>query len=59
MDDEFEMIISDEDFKNSEIDLLDIELNIPISEEDIRYIELEDKLKTWEPAQRYSYLWIV
>ncbi|WP_161597780.1 hypothetical protein [Fluviispira multicolorata] len=40
--DEIEFQICDTDFKNPDIDFLEIELNPPVSEEDIRYAQLEE-----------------
>ncbi|BBH52250.1 hypothetical protein [Fluviispira sanaruensis] len=42
MIEELELQICDTDFKNSDIDFLEIELNPPVTEEDIRYAQLEE-----------------
>ncbi|WP_186645625.1 hypothetical protein [Fluviispira vulneris] len=42
MIEELDLQICDTDFKNSDIDFLEIELNPPVTEEDIRYAQLEE-----------------
>ena len=42
MQKEFDFIIDDLDFSSTPIEYYDIEINSPISEEDIRYAQLED-----------------
>ncbi len=39
---DFEFIIDDLDFSSTRIEYYDIEINSPVSDEDIRYAQLED-----------------
>ncbi|WP_148696728.1 hypothetical protein [Silvanigrella aquatica] len=42
MNDDFELIVDESDFSSTKIEYYDIEINSPVTDEDIRYAQLEE-----------------